>query len=235
MYRVQHVQEVQTMMGRQHALTGVLAAGSAAYVLRADVPTFVLLCTTLPGTAILNDIDHPDSTVSSTYGPITGLLSQVLSHRKQTHSVPGILAFSTLVYVATVHPSNLIARAFLAIVLVLIWSATIRLFKIKGWVDDVIPIPFALAVTFGEPLLIESGISPFPFKYLPYMIALGMLTHVVGDLMTKQKIPLWWPFSDKGTALGLFKAGGKFEMWIMLPLIVIGSGTFIVRWVMDIT
>jgi membrane-bound metal-dependent hydrolase YbcI (DUF457 family) len=233
------------MMGRQHGLTGVLAAAGTAHVLKADVPMFVLLCTTLPGTALLPDIDHPDSTVSSTYGPITGLLSKVLDHRKQTHSVPGILIFSTAVALAVQYAGtwtsyenvtvpNMIARGFLAVVLILIWSSSLRLFKIKGKLDDFAPIPFAALITYGEPYIRDLGINPFPFKYLPYMVALGMLVHVIGDVITKQAFPLWWPFSDRKTALGLFRAGGRFEMWVMLPLIIVGTGTEMVFWIMEI-
>lgn len=223
------------MMGRQHALTGVLAAAGTAHVLKADVPMFVLLCTTLPGAAILNDIDHHDSTVSSTYGPITGSISKVLSHRKQTHSVPGIMAFGTGVYFAAEHSTNIIAKGVLAFVLILIWSSTLRLFKIEGKLDDFAPIPFALMITYGQPWLNELGIPAFPFRFLPFLIVLGMLVHVIGDLLTKQPIPLFWPLSSRGTALGLFRAGGRFEMWVMLPLIVVGTGTETTLWIMAIT
>ncbi len=89
------------MMGRQHAVSGVLAAVCTAYAIKADVPMFVLLCTTLPGTALLPDIDHSDSTVSNVYGPVTRTFALVLNHRKQTHSIPGILAFSSLVYASS--------------------------------------------------------------------------------------------------------------------------------------
>ncbi len=211
------------MMGRQHACTGLLAAAGTAYAIKADVPTFVLLCTTLPGTAILNDIDHPDSTVSSTYGPLTGMIAKVLDHRKQTHSIPGVLVFGTGTYIATVHASNPFARAYLAVVLVLIWAATIRLFHIRGWLDDFAPIPIACLVTFGEPILRTFGLGPFPFRYLPYMIVLGMITHILGDWLTKQKMPLLWPFSSRGSALGMFKAGGKFEIYVILPVILLAT------------
>lgn len=231
------------MMGRQHALSGVLVAAGTAHVLKCDVPTFVLLCTTLPGTALLPDIDHPDSTVSGTYGPITGLVSKVLDHRKQTHSVPGILAFSTFVYTAVhfagtwrtyedVTVKSMISRAVLAVVLILIWSSSIRLFKIRGKLDDFAPIPFACMITFGEPVLRTLGLS-FPFHYLPYLIALGMLVHVVGDLLTHQPIPILWPISPRGSALGLFKAGGRFEVWIMLPAMLAGTGFEVFFWIKE--
>lgn len=223
------------MMGRTHAETGLFAAIGTAYLIKADVPTAVLLCTTLPGTAILNDIDHPDSTVSRTYGPITGVLSKVLTHRRQTHSVPGIMAFSTAVYFASVHFENMISKGFLMLVLVLIWAATLRLFKIPGWLDDFAPIPFAALITFGQPWLDQLGIPRFPFEYLPFMVCLGMLVHVVGDLITHQPIPLWWPVSKRKTALKLFKAGSIPEYWIVAPMTLIGTAYVGWLWIKEIT
>lgn len=209
-------------MGRTHAETGLFAGLGIAAYMSADVPTLIMLCTTLPGAAILNDIDHPDSTVSSTYGPITGVLSKVLHHRRQTHSIPGILVFGTAVHYATMYPNNMIAKAFLFVVLVLIWSSTLRLFKIKGWLDDFAPIPFAAAVVFFEPYTSMIGFV-YPFKILAPLIVIGMLVHVVGDVITHQPIPLWWPLSKRGTSLKLFKAGSWFEYWIIAPITILGS------------
>lgn len=230
------------MMGRQHALTGVLAATGTAYAIKADVPTFVLLCTTLPGTALLPDIDHPDSTVSNVYGPITRTFARVLDHRKQTHSIPGVLAFCTAVYFAAQYANEpmfstawWVSRSLLFVVLTLIYASTLRLFHIRGWLDDFLPVPVCAMITYGETFLIDLGVRPFPFRDLPLLVALGMITHILGDWITKQKMPIFWPFSSRGSALGLFKAGGKFEMWIMLPMILLGSAVLGGFWIMEIT
>lgn len=209
-------------MGRVHAETGLLAALGTATYIHADVPTLIMLCTTLPGAAILSDIDHPDSTVSRTYGPITGVLSKVLHHRRQTHSIPGILVFGTAIQYASMCPNNMIAKAFLFVVLVLIWASTIRLFKIGGWLDDFAPIPFAAAVTFFAPYTSMIGIV-YPFKILAPIVVIGMLVHVVGDVVTYQPIPLWWPLSKRGTSLKLFKAGSWFESWVIQISVIFGS------------
>lgn len=226
------------MMGRQHALSGVLAATGTAYAIEADVPTFVLLCTTLPGTALLSDIDHPDSTVSNVYGPLTRTFALVLKHRRQTHSIPGVLTFSTLVYIAAKYasepmfsPAWWVSRSVLFVVLTLIYASTLRLFKIKGWLDDFLPVPVCAMITYGEPVLLDLGVQPFPFHDLPLLVALGMLVHVLGDWVTKQPIPVLWPLSDKGSSLKLFRAGGRFELWIMLPLFVIGSAGMTGLWI----
>lgn len=225
------------MMGRQHALTGVLAATGTAYAIKADVPMFVLMCTTLPGAALLSDIDHPDSTVSNVYGPLTRTFARVLDHRKQTHSIFGVLTLSTVVYAAAEYANSpmfssawWVSRSVLFLVLTLIYASTLRLFHIKGWLDDFAPIPISAMITFGEPALGDLGVQPFPFHDLPLLVALGMFVHILGDWITKQPIPIFWPLSSKGTALGLIKAGGWFETWILRWLFVVGSGVLTMAW-----
>lgn len=230
------------MMGRAHALTGVLGATCLAKITVPDVPTFVLLCTTLPGAALFSDIDHARSTVSNTFGPITRVLSRVLHHRRETHSIPGILSIGLVISVCAKlnDPVNgpammYTCRAVLAVVLILIWASVIRLFRIRGWLDDFAPVPFAVACAFFPEWLLSMGIPPFPFRVLGPAVIAGMLIHVVGDILTKQPVPLLWPMSKAKTSLGLFKAGGWFETWIMTPLILGGIGWSGWEWIMLIT
>ena len=227
------------MMGKGHAWTGVLAAVGTAQYIHADIPTLVLLCTTFPGAALLPDIDHAKATVSNTFGPFTRVFSLVLGHRRETHSVPGIVSIGLVIGACAELQKPVYgpmfmytSRAVLAVVLVLLWASVIRLFKIRGWFDDLAPVPVAVGVTFFQEQLMSIGLAPFPFKILAPVVIGGMLVHVLGDLLTKQGCPLLWPFSDTRTAVGLFKAGGWFERWIMVPVIMgaIGWQTWV--WIM---
>lgn len=227
------------MMGKGHAWTGVLAAVGTAQYIHADIPTLVLLCTTFPGAALLPDIDHAKATVSNTFGPFTRVFSYVLGHRRETHSIPGILSIGMLVGVCASLNDPMYdpvfmytSRAVLAVVLILLWASVIRLFKIRGWLDDLAPIPVAVGVTFFPEQLMSIGIPAFPFKILAPVVIAGMLVHVVGDLLTKQGCPLMWPFSNTRTAVGLFKAGGRFERWIMVPVIMVAIAWSSWVWIM---
>lgn len=230
------------MMGRAHALTGVLGATWLAKITNADVPTFVLVCTTLPGAALFSDIDHARSTVSNTFGPLTRVLSRVLHHRRETHSIPGILSIGLVISVCAKlnDPVNGVpvmytSRTVLAVVLILVWASVIRLFRISGKLDDFAPIPFAVVFAFFPEWLVSMGLSPFPFYVLGPVVIAGMLIHVVGDILTKQPVPLLWPLSKAKTSLGLFKAGGWFERWIVTPALLGGIGWTGWEWIMTIT
>lgn len=68
---------------------------------------------------------------------------------------------------------------------------------------------------------IQDGISPELFYYVKYSFlgfVGGFLSHLLLDWITKQPIPLLYPISKKGYALGLFKTNGV--------------GEFIFRWTM---
>jgi membrane-bound metal-dependent hydrolase YbcI (DUF457 family) len=211
------------MMGRAHAVSGVLAAVTVAYSTNADVATGVLMIGTLPGFALLPDIDHAKATVSNTYGWLTRLFSYVLGHRRETHSVPGITALAFGVHLAVQYEQFVVSRVVLTVVLTLCWAAIIRLFKIPGFWDDIAPIPAAIAVVWFPETLAAVGIE-LDLSYLPPAVAFGMLIHVVGDVITKQGCPLFWPFSKRKTKLALFKAGSWFERWIMVPAMIVGTG-----------
>ena len=228
------------MMGKGHAWTGVLAAVGTAQYMHADVPTLLLLCTTFPGAALLPDIDHAKATVSNTFGPLTRVFSLVLGHRRETHSIPGVLSIGLVIGAcaemskSTYEPVLMYtSRTVLALVLILLWASIIRLFKIRGWLDDLAPVPVAVAVTFFPEQLMSIGIAPFPFVVLAPVVIGGMLIHIVGDVLTKQGCPLMWPLSDTRTAVGLFRAGSWFERWVVVPLIMGGVAWSFTVWIMN--
>jgi membrane-bound metal-dependent hydrolase YbcI (DUF457 family) len=81
-------------LGRTHALAGATAcAGFAAAVWHPGAGVLaagVILCA---GTGIVNDIDHDESTIVNTLGPVTRLLSDVVrvftgGVPRRTHSLP---------------------------------------------------------------------------------------------------------------------------------------------------
>lgn len=67
------------MMGRTHALTGLVAGLTVAPAIGADSPhTAVVFATVTAGFALLPDLDHPGASASRLLGPITGALSWLL-------------------------------------------------------------------------------------------------------------------------------------------------------------
>jgi membrane-bound metal-dependent hydrolase YbcI (DUF457 family) len=213
------------MMGKTHALTGaatvavVWAASHGVYL-----PTEVAIGgTTLIGATMLPDIDHPNSTASRTFGPITGTFCWVVGkltggHRRGTHSITGVAVLGILAYVGLSFRHSL-AGALVIIPMILALASLVRLFKIPGWLDDLAPVPIVLALVI---------LTSVPLWYVPYALAAGCLVHIAGDLITKVKIPIFWPFSPTGYALNLIKTNGFTERWIITPacLITIVAGAW---------
>jgi membrane-bound metal-dependent hydrolase YbcI (DUF457 family) len=206
-----------TMMGTRHAMTGVLGATSAAAYLDLSPPYLLLAASVLPGAALLPDLDHERSTASGTFGPLTRLFSLVLRHRRETHSVPGVLALGVLLEACVRYRHEVPAQVVLIVVLVLVWSSVLRVFginrKIKGWLDDLAPVPIAIF------LVVYSGVDLQP---VPYAVMAGCLIHIAGDMITKQGCPLLWPFSKVRYRVAKFRAGGWWERWPITVLIVAG-------------
>lgn len=124
------------MMGRSHALSGcaVGLAGGWLYGLPPVQSIFVgLVC---GGAATLPDIDHPDSTVSATFGIVTQAFSLLVrklagGHRNGTHSAFGACLFALAAFAANaLHMGSAdMAMGGLAIALPLLASGVpVRLF-----------------------------------------------------------------------------------------------------------
>ena len=102
--------------------------------------------------------------------------------------------------------------AVLSVILFLCLAGPLRLLKIKGWLDDLLPIPVAIVAAWRPEV---------PLALAPHMIMIGVLVHILGDMITKQGCPVLWPLKSKRYRLARFKAGGQAERWFFRPAFVI--------------
>src|SRR5689334_7015408 len=107
------------MMAKSHALTGVLFVTATGWLSDFTPSTMVLAVTLVPGFALLPDIDHPNSMVSSTYGFVTRVFSLLLVHRRETHCFPGVALIGLATWAATVWTEALVSKIWLTLLLVL--------------------------------------------------------------------------------------------------------------------
>jgi membrane-bound metal-dependent hydrolase YbcI (DUF457 family) len=225
------------MMGRSHAISGVLAVTLAGAYLNLDVASLVVLGMVVPGSSLLPDVDHAKSTVSRTYGPVTRGFSKLVGHRQITHSVPGVLALGTVlagaVAVRDGYPVPLegvaltavqvLARVILCAVLILVLAAFLRLFRAvpgrvgswfrRSWLDDLAPFPFVISVVC---------FSTINLQLIPVAIMAGCVVHMIGDMITRMGLRIFWPFSKRTYRLAKIKAGGKIEKVVIVPLMCAG-------------
>lgn len=207
------------MMGLTHALTGALAWSWLAHANAVHPVVHGAGMVVTAGAALWPDVDHPGSTVSRCLGPITWTLCRVVQsvtggHRRGTHSLTGCAVLVGLVHVAVQARSTHWAGSVgLALLLAVLLTAVVRLARIKGWTDEL------LAATAGAGLAFWPGLD---LTLLPAAVGIGTLVHLLGDMVTRQGIPILWPFSSQRVSLAGFKAGGWTERWVVLPAAVVG-------------
>jgi membrane-bound metal-dependent hydrolase YbcI (DUF457 family) len=225
------------MMGQTHALTGLAAGIGATYLVTLSVPAAVLGTIVCAGAAILPDIDHPKSTISNTYGPITRGFSWIMrhatgGHRRGTHSLAGILALGFVAQAGVMYrhaeplSQRVPAQIALTLVTVLALAGAIRLLKIDGWLDDVLPVPIVAGVV---------ALTDIPMDIVPPALMLGAAVHVIGDIMTMSPCQILWPLDDHGVKLSLFKTNGRVERWIVKPVVIVGIVAELLWKVVDAT
>lgn len=204
------------MMGRTHAATGLAAGIGATYVVTVPIPAAILGSILCAGCALVPDIDHHNSTITQTFGPITKALSWLArkisgGHRIGTHSIFGILVLGGLARYGVQNRHMVLGQVVLSVILILGFAGVIRLMKIPGWFDDVAPIPVVIAIVVFTDLSLT---------IVPAVLMLGCAVHVLGDVVTKEGCPLFWPFSRKRVKLALFKTNGVVERWVVTPLVL---------------
>lgn len=207
-------------MGRNHVLVGMagwlvaappIAAAFGTPLTAGEIAAGTLLC---GGTALLPDIDHPNSTVAHTLGPITqGLCSFVGAisggHRQKTHT----LVFAALMGVLTY------------LLLLLGWWAVFGLFFICGaWALRLLGPTKLKYSLFGIGIpVVAGGLAWFiadsfpPQWWMVWAVVGGSLLHLAGDIVTKGGVPLFWPIPGR-ISLGMMRTDGVIEQ-ILTPVL----------------
>lgn len=208
------------MMGISHALTGVLAAVITAQVMDSSWLALGVGAVVVVGASMVPDLDCGSSTIANTLGPVTRGLSWLIrkstgGHRRATHSIAGAGTLATLAQVSLDHRDAWWAIGVLWVVLFLVMAGPLRLFKIEGLVDDLIPLPIALGAALWDAV---------PLELVPPCLFVGVLVHILGDMITKMGCPILWPLSNDKVRLAQLKAGGWTEVNILRPVFVVAIG-----------
>lgn len=215
------------MMGRTHLVSGALAWEVVALGTHLTPSQMITGLVLVPCAALLPDIDHGKATISRTYGPITAAASRTIAklcggHRRGTHSAFGVLCLGGLLRACVEHRHVLWAQLVLCAVLIPTLAAGIRVFKIRGWLDDAAPIPLVIGTVF------LSGIN---LHAVPIAMMTGCAVHVMGDCLTNSGCPILWPLSTERLSVHLFSTGKRFEtgvvFWGMASATVVLSGILV--------
>ncbi len=150
--------------------------------------------------SLLPDLDCPGSTVARALGPLSGLLARLVSliaggHRNGTHSLLAWLALSVGLTLAlgTRHSS-----AVALIVCVLACGLVFRVITgARATACAVLALGAAVALVTGVGLVDH---------WMPGAVLVGYGSHLLGDLVTVEGVPLLWPLSGSRQSVTLIGA-----------------------------
>ena len=206
------------MLGHSHALSG-LAAGAATlpWAPVGDTVGQVAWIAAVGGMAMLPDLDHNGSTVSDMWGPITDVPSGAVGrlaqgHRWGTHdAVLAPLAFGALALAA----AHAVWSSLLLLALAIGLALRALHFVIPGRAENTVVGNLVLSWA-GAWLLLEHSPSP---AWLPWAVALGVLTHIAGDALTTQgvPVPLLWLLRRSRVKLSPLRTGASLEKLVLVP------------------
>lgn len=213
------------MMGHSHALSGaatwLLAAPPIMLLLGEPVTTSVLLIGTAAtgGAALLPDLDHGDATLAHILGPITQVIAHVThiisgGHRKGTHSILGVAVFALLSEICILggHLASVIAIA----ILIAFGAKGLALVHGNAFRQAFIGFSVAGAIVY------MSGIMHFALPSLILVVTLGVMTHIAGDMLTKEGCPLAYPVIRKHFAMPFIqRTGNLVELLVFAPLFTV--------------
>lgn len=203
------VSNVVAMLGRSHVALG--AAGFLGVVAPVSLslghpmsPGELAAGTVVAaGASLLPDLDHPQATISRSLGPVSWVASRLISaisggHRNGTHSLLALGLVGAGAHLLVLSGSLIGAYAVIALCCALV----LRLF---GGMSELMGIACALAGAAGV-LALSSSLG-----WLTVAVAGGYALHIIGDMLTREGVPLAWPLMRTRTRLGLMRTGGTLE------------------------
>jgi membrane-bound metal-dependent hydrolase YbcI (DUF457 family) len=216
------------VLGHSHALSG-LATGAATlpWVPVHGTVAQVAWVSAVGGFAMLPDLDQQGSTISRMWGPLSDLPSGLINtvargHRWGTHdAVLAPAAFGLLAYAAAWSSWSSLLLLALAIGLALRALHVV----IPGRAENT--VIGNLVLSWGGAWLLLAH-SPAP-GWLPLAVAAGVLTHVAGDALTKEgvPVPLFWLLRRSRIAPVHLRTGATVEKLVLAPLFVLATVAFL--------
>jgi membrane-bound metal-dependent hydrolase YbcI (DUF457 family) len=232
------------VLGRDHALSGALAFAGVAPVLHVSGVQLAAGIALTAGAGVLPDVDEPGSTIARTFGFLTGAFAWVVhrlsgGHRKGTHSLLGIAVLTAAAAAAgrwqagaaatAQHPELWWHLVPAGLIFALLFAAGLRALRIGGHHGDAIGVAIAAAVIWKG----WTHLDRWEVPVLAGCVALGMLAHVAGDMLTHGGCPLLYPLSRYRFGLlpepARIRTGRLAEHWVISPLLLAGLAYLIWR------
>lgn len=230
------------MLGRTHALTGLCAGLAVSPLVVGTFAQALLFSVVTAGYALLPDLDHPGARASRLLGPVTGVLSRGVragsrwlylrtrgprderhdgEHRHATHTVAFALLAGTAAALGTWLGNVWVPVGIVALGILL---------AVDALGDWVLPAAGICAAAWwgsvgGDALGILAGTGPT----LGIAVAVGCVTHCLGDAATLSGCPFLWPIPIAGETWAeirppralRFRTGGAVEKAVVFPAFIV--------------
>ncbi|GLB67300.1 metal-dependent hydrolase [Arthrobacter mangrovi] len=168
------------------------------------------------GAALVPDADHHRATIAHSLPPVSNIVCSAVGdlaggHRRGTHSVLGVAVFVALAWLAglpsfetqrfgTVYP----AAGLLCILLVAFAAKALKFIP-----DRLRKTPWAVGIAVAAFI---TAFAPEHQNWFPLAMAIGVVVHLLGDMVTTGGINLWWPLRIRPPK-ALRKVPGLRRIW----------------------
>lgn len=221
------------MLGKSHAVMGAAGWLAAAPSLSAALGTpltpaeLAVGTVACAGAALIPDLDHPQATIAHTFGPVSHAASKVTAflaggHRKGTHSLLFVGLFGFLCYTVAIGTEASGSNIPAIILMFLLAAFAFRGLNIvppntsKG-LKGIMVIAEAAVLTWAMTL-----IMPESWWWLGLAGALGAFIHLIGDALTPEGVPFFYPLFKYRFALPIISTtGNALERVILYPLWIV--------------
>lgn len=204
------------MLAVNHALFGATSALIASVYF--DKPLFLPVLILVIFASIIPDIDHPKSELGKFFKPI----AKIIPHRGITHSILGFGIFYYLINLVFNNYNQyftyfLLFGCFIGVYMfekiskkyiLKIDNYSLGALKEKHSLKLLKIFTFMLYISFTIMIFLVYNNTLRP--QMLFFITLGYVSHIIGDFVTIEGVPLFYPFKKK-FGLKLFKVGGIIE------------------------
>jgi membrane-bound metal-dependent hydrolase YbcI (DUF457 family) len=212
------------MLGRSHALSGLVTGAAAGeFALHLQPPGTAALAALCAGFATVPDLDTCHSCAARSLGFMSEAFAWTVAklsggHRHGTHSAVGVAVFTALAWAACHYRAEAAGRIALGAFLALAIAAGLRALRLGGHGADLAAIAAAAGIAYYG----------WALALIPLACGLGCATHLAGDALTDEGIPLLWPITLKHYRLWpeplAFSTGTRPETLIVAPALLLASG-----------
>jgi inner membrane protein len=214
------------MLALNHAtLATATAFGLSLYF---KEPFFLPLIIFVVFAGVFPDIDHPNSELGRYFKPV----AKVLPHRGITHSILGVGIFWGIIYFFLNNQNQIFTYVLILAAFFGVNLLEKILEKNITKIDD-ITLNFVSEKQAYFLLRFATTIINFFLFSLLFLVwnnrmrediflllVIGYIAHIIGDFITKEGVPLFYPFKKK-FGLKLFRTGGPIEGFLGFILVVI--------------